>query len=59
MDWSKYTNEKDFKKDLFEFYGVSDNKKAEQCYYIAYSFGHSDGYNSIASYFSDIVDLIK
>ena len=63
MDYEKYRNQKNgdnnFKKDLFEEYGVSNNPKAEQCYNIAYEFGHSDGYYEIAHYFSDIVELIK
>lgn len=63
MDYEKYRNQKngetEFKKDLFEEYGVSNNPKAEKCYSIAYELGHSNGYNEIGYYFSEIVELIK
>ena len=47
-----------FKKDLFEEYGVTNNPKVEQAYSLAYAYGHSCGLNSIESYFSELVDLI-
>lgn len=47
-----------FKKDLFEEYGVTNNPKVEKAYELAYSYGHSNGYNDIECYFSEFVDLI-
>lgn len=47
-----------FKKDLFEEYGVTNNPKVEQAYSLAYAYGHSCGLNEIQNYFSELVDLI-
>lgn len=47
-----------FKKDLFEEYGVTNNPKVEQAYSLAYAYGHSCGLNFIQAYFSELVDLI-
>ena len=57
----KINNEKDaqFRKDLYEYHGVTDNPKADKAFSIAYEHGHSSGNYSIANYFDDIVDLIK
>ncbi len=51
--------EAEFRRDLFEFHGVTDNPKADLCYSIAYDKGHADGFCGVASYFSDLVQLIK
>lgn len=48
-----------FKQDLFKYHGVEDNPKRDECYYKAYERGHHAGFSEIASYFSDLVDLIK
>jgi hypothetical protein len=47
-----------WKKDLFEEYGVTNNPKVEKAYTLAYDYGHSMGYSSIESYFSEFVELI-
>lgn len=51
--------EQEFKNDLFEEHGVTDNPKAGKCYGIAYDYGHHAGYQEVASYFDEIVELIK
>lgn len=51
--------EQEFKADLFEYHGVTDNPKAGKCFGIAYDMGHSAGHSEIASYFDTLVDLIK
>lgn len=51
--------EKAFKKSLAEEYGVVGNPKFEQCYSIAYSYGHSCGFSDVENYFSTIVELIR
>lgn len=55
-----YPNRMDeFKKDLFEYFGVETNEKAEKAYELAYSKGHSDGYSEIYNEFCELVELIK
>jgi len=53
--------EKEFKVDLFNYYGVANiaEQKLDKAYAIAYKKGHAYGYNEIANEFSDLVDLIK
>lgn len=48
-----------FKKALAEEYGVVGNPKFEQCYSLAWSFGHSSGFSDVENYFAQLVDLIK
>jgi hypothetical protein len=48
-----------FERDLFAYYGVTNNPKKNQCYQIAWEMGHAHGINEVASHFSDIVELIK
>ncbi len=49
----------EFKTDLFEKHGVTDNPKRENCYSIAWERGHSSGLGEVMNYFSDFVELIK
>lgn len=51
--------EQEFKNDLFEYHGVTENPKANKCYSIAYDYGHHAGHSEVASYFDTLVDLIK
>jgi hypothetical protein len=51
--------EQEFKADLFEEHGVTENPKANQCFAIAYDMGHHNGHECVANYFDTIVDLIK
>lgn len=48
----------EFRKELYEYYGVTDNPKADAVYDKAYDRGHSAGYGEVSSYFGDLVDLI-
>jgi len=49
----------EFRDDLFDEHGVTGNPRASRCYGIAWSYGHSSGLQEVASYFSELVDLIK
>ena len=59
--WSAIINEREveFKKDLYEEYGVSNNPKANDVWSKAWEFGHSSGLQEVYNYFIDLVDLIK
>ncbi len=48
-----------FREALFEEHGVSTNPKRDKAYAIAWEHGHSAGFSDVASYFSDLVELIK
>lgn len=48
-----------FKKALAEEYGVVGNPKFEQCYNIAWNYGHSSGFSDVENYFHIIVELIR
>jgi hypothetical protein len=48
----------EFKNDLFEEFSVQDNPKREKCYCMAYERAHSDGLNSVATEFAELVELI-
>jgi hypothetical protein len=49
----------EFKQDLFEELGITDNPKREKLFEKAWEKGHSDGYNSVLSEAESLVDLIK
>ena len=51
--------EQEFKADLFEDHGVTDNPKANKCFAIAYDAAHHAGHEAVADYFDTIVELIK
>lgn len=46
-------------KQMAEKYNVLGNEKFDMAYELAWSYGHSAGYDEVENYFSDIVDLIK
>ena len=50
---------REFRDDLFEDYGVSDNPKRFLCYQLAWEHGHSSGLADIYGYFGDLVVLIQ
>lgn len=61
---SKYYSEKaklerQFKKDLLEELGVTDNPKANLLFEKAWELGHSHGLTEVVSYAHDLVDLIR
>lgn len=49
----------EFKADLFECHGVTNNPKAQRAFEIAWDHGHAGGFSDVETYFSDLVDLIK
>jgi hypothetical protein len=51
--------EAEFKRDLFDEHGVTDNVKAEKAYSIANEERSGEGYEKIADYFDTLVVLIK
>ena len=50
---------REFRDDLFEDYGVSDNPKRFKCFELAWEHGHSSGLEEVYGYFGDLVVLIK
>lgn len=69
MLWSKETRqayakergrlEQEFKEDLLEENGVTDNPKADLCYQKAWEIGHHGGLSEVEIVFSDLVELIQ
>lgn len=51
--------ELEFQKDLFSYYGMTDNPKKELAYHLAYDYGRCTGYKEIYKYFHDLVLLIR
>lgn len=49
----------EFRADLFEDNGVTDNPKAAKAYSLAWDYGHASGLGEVKQYFEDLVDLIK
>ncbi len=49
----------EFRKDLFEEFGVTDHPKVDRVYQIAWEKGHAHGLSEVYIEFSDIVELIK
>lgn len=47
-----------FKKDLYEYCGVQNNPRREECFSKAWEMGHASGFNDVAVCFTEIVDLI-
>lgn len=48
-----------FKNDMFEELGITDNSKRNLLFEKAWEFGHSCGYESVAAYMCDMVELIE
>jgi hypothetical protein len=48
-----------FKMKLGIEYEVTDNKKFDECFRLAWDYGHSSGLHEVESYFSELVELIK
>lgn len=55
-EWIKF---KEFENDLYKEFQVENNPKKEDCFRIAWGYGHDSGLNSVYEYFFDLVDLIK
>jgi hypothetical protein len=47
-----------FKADMFEDLGITDNPKADKLYAKAWDYGHSSGLREVYNYAADLVDLI-
>ena len=56
-DQRRFTEQ--FKKDLFEELGITNNPKAEKLYSISYDLGHSSGFSEVYNYAQDLVELIQ
>ena len=50
---------REFRDDLFEDYGVSDNPKRFKCFELAWEHGHSSGLEEVYGYFGDLAVLIQ
>lgn len=50
--------DEEFKLALFKEYGVQNHPKREKMYSVAYEKGHSNGYSSIESEFSTLVEVV-
>jgi hypothetical protein len=48
-----------FNWGLFHTYDLLDNPKAAKAFSIAWNHGHSAGFQEVANYFDDLVELIK
>jgi len=48
-----------FKCDLLEYLEVFDHPKVEHLWNLAWGYGHSSGYNDVASYAEDFSELMK
>lgn len=51
--------DEEFKQDVFKEFGVQDNPKRQKCFELAWSHGHSSGYQEVIMYFEEFVELIK
>ena len=49
---------KKHREDLYEYYGVTDNPKADDVYAKAYDLGHAGGMGEVAAHFGELVSLI-
>lgn len=48
----------EFKKDLFEEFGVEDNPKKNRAFEIAWDRGNTEGFYSVYNHFVEIIELI-
>ena len=49
----------EFRNDLIDNYGLTNNPKADKCYALAWSQGHSAGLHEVAACFSELKTLIE
>ena len=49
----------DFKRDMFDWYGVTANSKADKAFELAWARGRSAGLQEVFSEFEELVDLLK
>lgn len=48
----------EFKQDLFQAFGVTENPKRFKCYDLAWEYGHAEGFYGVYNHFVDFVELI-
>lgn len=48
-----------FKEDLLKEHGVVGHPKVEKVWALAWDYGHSHGFHSVAGFFAELADLIK
>lgn len=60
-DWREKEKKKkaSHKLRLEKEFGIVDHPKSDKLYEIAWSFGHSEGFNEVESYYLDMVELLK
>jgi len=51
--------ENEWKEKLFMDNNVENNPKAEDCFQLAWEYGHSNGYEEVRNYFEDLSKLIR
>jgi hypothetical protein len=51
--------EEEFKVALFDYLGISKNKKAEKLYSMAWENGHASGYTEVAQIAEQLAELIR
>jgi hypothetical protein len=51
--------EAQFKADLEKGFDVVGNPKTDECFKLAWEYGHSAGFKEVYSYYCDLVLLIK
>lgn len=56
---AEQNKKEEFKRDLFRYYYVTNNPKANKCFMLAWDYGHSSGFLDVAHYFEQLVELIK
>lgn len=49
----------EFKRDMIENSGLTNHPKVEECYKLAWEFGHEEGLQSVASFFDKLDELLK
>ena len=55
-----YTDKsEEFKRDMFEYYGVANNPKVDKAFSYAYGEGSSEGSCGVHNHFRDVLDLIS
>lgn len=48
-----------FKKDAIAYVSITGHPKAEDCYSLAWAYGHSSGLSSVLEHLEDFAELLK
>ena len=54
-----YRLEKQFRNDLAEEHGVTGHPKEPKLWSMAWEYGHSSGFEEVAMYYDELVELVK